>query len=84
MDQITLDRERLRLGKYFGRYAKLTSDQMYGLLWLLGEWSIRADEEEGKYIGNEARSIAARKALLEFHMKPLTLDQAMRLMRDAS
>lgn len=74
--------ESLRLGKYTARYADLTSDQLQGLLWLLGEWSSRV-RHDGTFGGNKARAQAAIDALREFHRKPLTLGEAQALMRDA-
>jgi hypothetical protein len=81
-DTITLDRQRLRMGKYTRAYADLTSDQLVGLLWLLGEWSGRA-QEDGSLIGNKSRATEAIAALRLFHRYPLTDEEAKALMRDA-
>jgi len=73
-DKIIIDREKLSFGKYTKRYADLSSDQMAGLLWLLGEWSARHDN-------HHPRSQAAKKALMEFSRAPLTLEEVKALMR---
>jgi len=73
-DELVLDRERLRMGKYTRGYAGLTADQLEGLLWLLGEWTIRGDN-------GHRRSIAARKALLS--RDRFTLEEAHEVIRNA-
>lgn len=75
-NKIVLDREELGFGKYTNAYAGISSDQMEGLLWLLGEWSIRGDIDH-------PRAQAAKKALLEFSHSPLTRDEVGALMRGA-
>lgn len=74
LNEIVLDREELKFGKYTRSYAKLSSEQMEGLLWLLGEWTIRGDNDH-------PRSVAAKKALLEFHQEPLSKQQVHELIR---
>jgi hypothetical protein len=80
---LALSRKELKLGKYTSGYDKLTSDQFQGLLWLLGEWSCRA-QEDGTLTANKGRAYAARKALMEFTRNPLTLDEVRALMRKAA
>jgi hypothetical protein len=80
---INVEREKLRLGKYTSGYEKLTPEQLQGLLWLLGEWSCRADED-GTLRANKGRAEAARKALCRFTRNPLTVDEARALMREAA
>ena len=75
-DNIILNREELKSGKYTSAYADLAPDQMEGLLWLLGEWSVRGDSDH-------PRAQVAKKALLEFSHSPLTCDEVRALMRDA-
>jgi hypothetical protein len=41
---ITISRRRLRGGKYMSWAANLSDEQMYGLLWLIGEFGIRTSE----------------------------------------
>ena len=77
MTTITLDRENLRQGKYTRAYKDLTSDQLEGLLWLLGEWAIR-------HGGNHPRAEAAQKALLEFSNTPLGIEEVKSLIRKAN
>jgi hypothetical protein len=81
-EPLTLDRESLRLGKYTQGYENLTSTQLEGLLWLLGEWSCRV-HEDGTFGANKARAQAAFDALRVFHRKPLTLEEVKALMRKA-
>ena len=71
---LSIDRETLRMGKYTRRFADLTTDQLNGLLWLLGEWTIRGDN-------GHRRSIAARKALLSGQR--FTLEEAHEVIRNA-
>lgn len=71
---IVLDREKLRDGKYTRGLEKLTSDQLHGLLWLVGEWAVRCDNDH-------PRSVAAKKAILNFFHDPLTLEEVYALMR---
>jgi hypothetical protein len=82
-DPLVLDREALRLGKYTKGYDKLTPEQLHGLLWLLGEWACRA-HPDGGVTGCHTRAIEALAALRGFTHKPLTLDEAQQLMRDAA
>lgn len=82
MNELTIDREKLRLGKYTRGFEKLTSDQLQGLLWLFGEWAVRSDWEDP--MGRHPRSKAAFKAMLNFRYKPMTIDEVMALMRDSA
>ena len=82
-EPLMLDRDELGLGKYTKGYANLTDKQLHGLLWLLGEWSCRADHD-GSVKGGHARGQAALKALRSFNRNPFTLDEAQELMRDAA
>lgn len=80
-DKLVLDRESLWLGKYTRGFDKLSSEQLEGLLWLIGEWSVRSSLEDP--MGYHPRSKAAFKAMLEFKRKPLTREEAMALMRES-
>ena len=75
-DTLSIDRETLRMGKYTRSFDKLTTDQLHGLLWLLGEWTIRGDN-------GHPRSEAAREALKLFGRNPLTIDEAHEVIRKA-
>lgn len=44
-DRLTLDRKRLSIGKYTRWAANLSEEEMYGLLWLLGEFGIRTSRQ---------------------------------------
>jgi hypothetical protein len=44
-ETIVLDRRRLSLGKYTRWAASLSDEEMYGLLWLLGEFGIRTSQQ---------------------------------------
>jgi hypothetical protein len=71
---LSIDREKLRMGKYTRRFADYTPDELEGLLWLLGEWTVRGDN-------GHRRSIAARKALLS--RDRFTLEKAHEVIRNA-
>lgn len=75
-DTLSIERETLRMGKYTRGFDKLTTDQLHGLLWLLGEWTVRGDN-------GHPRSTAAREALKTFNDKPCTLEEVHELMRGA-
>lgn len=80
-DLLTIDREKLRFGKYTRGYSELSSEQLNGLLWLLGEWSCRSSLSDP--MGSHWRSKFAFEALLKFSRKPLTLNDVTALMRKA-
>lgn len=63
MTESTLNREKLREGKYTRSFAQLTSDQLEGSLW----WSIR----EGS---DHPRVVVALEAIKNFRYEPLTLE----------
>ena len=65
-DILSIDRGALRMGKYTRSFDNLTTDQLHGLLWLLGEWTIRGDN-------GHPRSEAAREALKLFGREPSPL-----------
>lgn len=87
MKEGNLDELRLRLadGKYTKQYADLTLDQLHGLFWLLGEWSVRARSEVPvqKGLGGESRMGFARNALVRFDRQPMGIDEVKALMRAA-
>ena len=80
---IDLNRQELKLGKYTRGYADLTSDQLTGLLWLLGEWSCRV-HSDGSLGANKNRAKVALETLQKFHREPLGREEVMALMRDAA
>jgi hypothetical protein len=43
-EMIVLDRRRLKLGKYTRWAASFSDEEVYGLLWFLGEFGIRTSE----------------------------------------
>ena len=84
-ETIVLDRRHLNLGKYTRWAASLSDEEVYGLLWFLGEFGIRTSEY------NLADSILevgrARTGLLGalgfIHGRPVTQEQAMKSIRNA-
>lgn len=74
--ELCINRAVLRRGKYTRAYADLTSPQLFGLLWLIGEWSVRD--------GPHPRRVAAGAAIRRFSQAPLTLDEAREYMRSTS
>lgn len=82
MSKLKISRKRLRLGKYTHGYENLTSEQLHGLLWLLGEWSCRANRD-GSVDGCHPRARGALHALVWFRVRPLDIDEAKALMRGA-
>jgi hypothetical protein len=82
---IILDREDLRLGKYTSSYADLTDDQLMGLLWFVGEFSIR---DAGDHVPRgdssyEKRRAAALNGIHGFRRKPMGLDEVRACIRAA-
>ena len=82
---ITISRRRLSGGKYMRWAANLSDDQMYGLLWLIGEFGIRASEHSfQEIIQVPGRARTGLLGILEFvHGRPLTQEEAMQAIRNA-
>jgi hypothetical protein len=84
-EQIIIDRNRMRLGKYTGWAANLSDEEMYGLLWLLGEFGIRTSEYN--LLNSIQEAGRARTGLLGalgfVHGHPLSQEQAMKAIRNA-
>ncbi len=84
-EPLVLDRRRLSLGKYTRWAAELTDEQMYGLLWLLGEFGIRTSEynllDSIQEIGRARTGLLG--ALGVIHGHPLSQEQAMQAIRNA-
>ena len=84
-EQIIIDRKRLNLGKYTGWAANLSDEEMYGLLWLLGEFGIRTSEHN--LIDSIQETGRARTGLLGalgfVHGHPLSQEQAIKTIRNA-
>lgn len=82
---ITLDRRRLSGGKYMSWATNLAAEQMYGLLWLIGEFGIRTSEhslQENIRVPGRART--GLLGVLDFvHGSPLTQEEAMQSIRNA-
>jgi len=84
-DPLVIDRRRLNLGKYTRWAANLSDEEMYGLLWLFGEFGIRTSEYN---LADSIRQIGrARTGLLGalgfVHGYPVTQEQAMKAIRNA-
>lgn len=80
-------REKVQLGKYTRRFVDLTIDQLLAVLWLLGEYSARADKLEVPshcVTPGEKRRINAHNALLELYPRnldrPRSVEEVRRLM----
>ena len=84
-EPLVLDRRRLSLGKYTRWAADLTDEQMYGLLWLLGEFGIRTSESNLlDSIQETGRARTGLLGALDFvHGHPLSQEQAMQAIRNA-
>ena len=84
-EPLVLDRRRLSLGKYTRWAADLTDEQVYGLLWLLGEFGIRTSEYN--LLDSIQEAGRARTGLLGalgfVHGHPLSQEQAMQAIRNA-
>jgi hypothetical protein len=84
-ESLVLDRRHLSLGKYTRWAANLSDEEMYGLLWFLGEFGIRSSEynlhEEIQQPGRARTGLLG--ALGFVHGRPLTQEKAMRAMRNA-
>ena len=82
---ITLDRRHLSGVKYMSWAANLSAEQMYGLLWLIGEFGIRTSEyslQENIRVPGRART--GLLGVLDFvHGSPLTQEEAMQSIRNA-
>jgi hypothetical protein len=84
-EPLVLDRRRLNLGKYTRWAAELSEDEMYALLWLLGEFGIRTSTENlPDSIREKGRARTGLLGALGFvHGKPLSQEQAMKSIRNA-
>ena len=83
---LVLNRDQLRLGKYTRWAAELSADEMYGLLWLLGEFGIRTSAEYllPDSIREKGRARSGLLGALGFvHGQPLSQEQAMQAIRNA-
>jgi len=78
---LSLDREAMRRSKYLQSYADLSRSQLLGLLWLVGEWSIRAGRHGATKVDPDCnpRAQAALDALGKFTEEPLELDEVLLL-----
>lgn len=81
-------RDTLRLGKYTHQFADLTSDEIAGLLWLLGEYVVRAERifpRVDEVSPGDRRRIAAHNALVATRTQACVpiLSQAKQLMRES-
>ena len=82
---LVLNRDQLRLGKYTRWAAELSEDEMYTLLWLLGEFGIRTSAEHlPDSIREKGRARTGLLGALGFvHGQPLSQEQAMKSIRNA-
>ena len=84
-EMIVLDRRRLKLGKYTRWAASLSDEEVYGLLWLLGEFGIRTSEynlvDSIQEVGRARTGLLG--ALGFVHGHPVNQEQAMKVIRNA-
>ena len=84
-DPLVIDRRRLKLGKYTRWAVNLSDEEMYGLLWLLGEFGIRTSEynlvDSIQEVGRARTGLLG--ALGFVHGRPVTQVQAMKAIRNA-
>ena len=84
-EPLVLDRKRLSLGKYTRWAADLSDEEMYGLLWFLGEFGIRTSEynlvDSIQEVGRARTGLLG--ALGFVHGRPVTQEQAMKAIRHA-
>jgi hypothetical protein len=80
---LSIERDRLRLGKYTSWAADLSGDQLMALLWMVGEYGIRSSaKHEDPAAGCDMRREVGRRALVSFvHQQPISLEEAKRLIR---
>ena len=83
-EPLILDRERLSLGKYTRWARNLSDEEIYGLLWLIGEFGIRTCEETLlDSIQEIGRARTGLLGVLEFvHGRPLSEEQAKQSIRE--
>ena len=76
---LTLDRGRLRTGKYTQWAAELSDEEIFAFLWLFGEFGIRKSPESVRdLIREKGRARSGLLGAMEFvHGKPLSLEEAM-------
>jgi hypothetical protein len=79
-------RDRLADGKYTKKFSNLSDDELAGLLWLVGEFAVRASAtdyriEDARYRA-ERRKIGALRAIVDFHRAPMGVDDVRRYIRD--
>jgi hypothetical protein len=81
VDLLSIEREELRLGKYTSWAADLTPDQLKALLWMVGEYGIRAPMENEVPVSDVRREVG-RRALVGFvKRQPISSEEAKRQIR---
>lgn len=84
-EPLVLDRRRLSLGKYTRWAADLSDEEMYGLLWFLGEFGIRTSEynlvDSIQEVGRARTGLLG--ALGFVHGHPVNQEQAIKVIRNA-
>lgn len=84
-EQICLNRKQLSLGKYTSWAADLSEEQLYGLLWMVGEFGIRASahdpQSDARY--PDLRRDAGRQAVIDYvRGQARTLAEVQQMIRD--
>lgn len=82
---LVLNRGILRIGKYTRWAANLTEDELYGLLWLLGEFGIRTSASNLlDMVQEKGRARTGLLGALSFvHGTPMSKDEALSAIRNA-
>jgi hypothetical protein len=84
-DPLVIDRRRLNLGKYTRWAASLSDEEMYGLLWFLGEFGIRTSEynlvDSIQEVGRARTGLLGALGFVQG--RPVTQEQAMKVIRNA-
>ena len=78
---LVINRDSLSAGKYTRWASRLSPDQLYALLWMIGEFGIRSSpDDSGITNGHEGRKEAARKAIVNFtYGRPIGFEEGRQI-----
>jgi len=84
-EHISLNRRRLGLGKYTRWAVNLSEEELYGLLWFIGELGMRTNEHNLiETINSKGRPRTGLLGILRFaHGRPMNLEEAKKAIRNA-
>ncbi len=77
----------LRDGKYTDWAAELNETQLVGLIWLVGEFSVRSSGSEfaiDDEVGGQRRKVAALKALASFPEEPMGVHEVRKYITETN